>query len=69
MTLKEYISELQKIEEKYPDIQLVYSSDAEGNRFEEVFYTPSLGHFEDAEFIEKDSEDFEDREINAVCIN
>jgi UDP-N-acetylglucosamine 2-epimerase len=63
MKLKDYIKKLQEIADKHPNLTVVYAADDEGNRFSEVFYDPSYGHF--------DGESFEngDKKINAVCVN
>lgn len=55
-------------------MDVIYSTDAEGNGFDYVHYTPSIGYLtEDRDFI-NDEEDLEYLEIsvddfNAVCIN
>lgn len=76
MTLKEYIATLTVIEKEHPDLILVYSSDSEGNSFEEVYYSPTIGKFEDGEFRTYTGEEGEDEEdyvdlsdVNAVCLN
>lgn len=40
MTLKEYISDLQKILEEHGDLKLIYSSDDEGNSYHRVGSSP-----------------------------
>ena len=75
MTLKEYVENLNEFVKENPealDYIVVYSSDDEGNSYGRVHYTPSIGQYEDYEFIHVES--FEDREMdgedaNAVCIN
>jgi hypothetical protein len=64
MTLKEYIKELKKLEKLYPNAQLVYSSDDEGNSFEKVHMGPTAGMFEGREF-----GGCKPDEVNAICIN
>ena len=47
MTLKEYMRVLKKIAKEYgTDLEVVYSKDDEGNKFELVHYSPSVGKFE-----------------------
>jgi hypothetical protein len=75
MTLKEYIENLNEFVKENPEALeyiVVSSSDDEGNSYSPVYYTPSIGQYEDHEFIHV--ENFEDREMddedtNAVCIN
>ena len=43
MTLQTYIKKLQEICDKYPKAEVIYSSDDEGNDYQEVFYDPSIG--------------------------
>lgn len=77
MTLEEYIENLIEFAKENPEtlsMEVIYSSDDEGNEFRYVHYTPTLGYLnEDLEFF-NDGEDLEDQEIrkddfNAVCIN
>jgi hypothetical protein len=79
------ISELQEIRAKHGNLPLVYSVDDEGNSFHEVYYSPSLGHynkkcneFSNEEGISEQREECiaggydineDDYKINALCIN
>lgn len=66
--LSAYIDNLKDILEEYGDLDIVYAKDEEGNGFNEVCYTPSVGYYEDREFTSiLDVRD--DKKINAVCIN
>jgi hypothetical protein len=75
MTLKEYIENLNEFVKENPEAleyEVVTSADDEGNYYNPVHYTPSMGLFEDGEFTHQDN--FEECEIdnedaNAVCIN
>lgn len=72
MKLKEYINNLTKELEKYPDLDVVYAIDSEGNRFHKVSFSPSIGHYNKNDFTQ--IENFEDyqlteKDINAICIN
>ena len=71
MKLKEYIKELQNIEKEHGgNLDVVYSSDAEGNSYDKVYYTPSVGNYNDREWVSLDNdEDFGDRKVNAVIVN
>jgi hypothetical protein len=66
MKISEMIVNLVEVLEKWGDLDVVYSSDEEGNSFHKVAYTPSVGFFKDNEF---DSTEEGDEETNAVCIN
>ena len=84
MILSEYIKGLKEILESNGDLEVVYSVDDEGNSFNEVFFSPSIGHyiFEDREYYDENSilerneeidmdEDSTETKlhINAVCVN
>ena len=67
MTLKKYLSYINKIVKKYPEalkMVVVYAIDDEGNSFHKVPYEPSIGRYEDNEF-DGDSS----KEHNAICVN
>jgi len=66
MKLKEYIKNLQNLVDENPEAanyKVVYGIDSEGNGFDTVHHTPSLGNFKDGEF------DQESKNKNVVCIN
>ncbi len=78
MKLFEYIEELKRManeNSKILNYNVVFAGDDEGNNFDEVNYTPTIGVFTDeGEFFT--SGDFEDEDlgmdeadINAICIN
>ena len=78
MKLKEFLDNLNKLVKDHPEyleLDVITSKDAEGNGFEEVYYEPSVGVFDDDEYVPSNSEDFEeeyeytDKDINAICIN
>lgn len=56
--------------EKHGDLELICSSDDEGNKYNEVMYSPAIGIFFDKEFTPLDDSD---KNILAkpthVCIN
>jgi hypothetical protein len=66
MKLKEYITVLKDIEKTHPDVEVVCSSDDEGNTFSKVHYHPTLGHFDGHDWRLCASDG---GEVNAVCIN
>ena len=75
MTLENYVRGLTEFIKNNPQLKdciVIYAKDEEGNCFEEVFYTPTKGYYEDREFIEKQvfaDLGMEEEDINAVCIN
>ena len=78
MKLKEYIEGLQVLVDKHGDLDVVYSSDAEGNSHHSVDWGPSLGNFDPSEnqFIHAEEADWykeynevDEMPINAVLIN
>lgn len=72
MKIKDYIKKLQELAEKYPDASVVYSKDDEGNSFHLCQFSPSLGNFENDEWIADDGTDEFKNEyggVNAICLN
>lgn len=71
MKFKEWIEELNKFLKENPEIEnyeVITAVDPEGNGYYEVDYLPTIGQFEEGEFISK--EDVEYCETpNAVCVN
>jgi len=73
MKLRDYIKELQQVDEKYMDLEVVYSSDDEGNNYQKV----NPGNITPCEFFSLeeysldlvDAEDTEPSKYNAVIIN
>lgn len=69
MTLNEYIVHLKAVaKEGHGNKEVVYAADDEGNNFQKIFYTPSVGVFKDR----GGHGDFDSEakgKPNAVCIN
>lgn len=69
MKLKDYINHLLEIKKKYGgELECIYSSDDEGNYFEPVYFTPTVGCFDvdgDGMF----DTDATKEEVNCVCVN
>lgn len=59
MKMKQYAQLIIDIAKKYPDAEVLYSSDDEGNRFSTVVYAPSYDTFEM----------MNGEEVKGVCIN
>lgn len=73
MLLNKYYAILTKLIEDNPqalDMEVITSSDDEGNSYTPVIYEPCLGHYgaDDAEFTEE-TECPKSNKINAVCLN
>lgn len=76
MKLKEYAELINKIANRYPNLEVIYSKDDEGNDFQEVVYEPSIGYFEDNEYSAFSNSVTTDENVilneescNAICIN
>mgnify|MGYP001559547358 FL=1 len=70
MKLKNYIKQLQEICDKYPNLNVIYSSDEEGNNYDYVAFGPTICHYKDCELTaEADFEEFGIKKPNAVIIN
>jgi hypothetical protein len=67
MKLKEYVKNLNDLLEQMPetaDFDVVTSRDDEGNGYNIVHYSPSVGSFDP-----EDKDFTEEKELNAVCVN
>lgn len=42
MKLKEYAKTIQQLAQEHPNMEVVYSSDDEGNSFNKIYFTPSV---------------------------
>ena len=75
MKLKEFLANINQFVRDNPEaleLNVVTSTDAEGNGYDLVYYTPTKGIFFHGEFIS--TEEYEmygkkESETNAVCIN
>lgn len=73
MTLKEYFELLQEFIKEHPEAleyEVISSKDDEGNGYNRIYYSPTLGSFNGDDF-STELEDLEEGNlpINAVCIN
>jgi len=77
MKLKKYLESLNKLAKDHPeslDLDIIYASDDEGNSFNPVNFTATMGHvLEDGDGYILHRSDInsldEDQSINAVCLN
>lgn len=68
MKLKEYLDALNEIVKENPkalEFEVISSIDEEGNGYNEVFYTPSSGTYNEGEFATATNKN----EHNSICIN
>jgi len=66
MKASELIKNLQKLIEEHGDLNLVYSTDDEGNSFDEVGFNPSFGVYDKEE---KTYRMVGEKDVNVFCIN
>jgi len=75
MKLKEYLSELNAMvanDSSILEMEVVMSSDSEGNSFHKVGYTPTIGHFSRGDFLPSSQFEEEERpmtDVNSICLN
>ena len=73
MKLTKYIEKLQELLKEHGDLELIYSSDDEGNNYSKVHYEPSLVNYiaSDREVIHDDDlEEWDESEYQKViCVN
>lgn len=73
MKLTKYIEKLQELLEEHGDLELIYSSDDEGNNYNKVNYEPSLANYiaSDREVIHDDDleEWYESDYQKVICVN
>lgn len=75
MKLKEFLDDLNekvKLDPKLLELEVVASSDDEGNWYNSVYFTASTGNFDNGEFVpESDFKDcgFKKSDLNAICVN
>lgn len=67
MKLKEYAMYIAKLVERHPDAIMVFSSDDEGNNYDEVRFNPTTGQFSGREFIPNDGT--KKFKVTAICVN
>ena len=82
MKLSKFIERCQEILDEHGDLDVIYSSDEEGNCYDEVYFPPSAGHYEQGDWICEDHiEEFKKSiegvhgsetvswDVNAICVN
>ena len=71
MKVSDLIKRLQVLEKEYGDVQVITSSDDEGNSYSPIFYAPTPGNFDDDyNFITQDMTNPDEQiNVNAICVN
>lgn len=72
MKLKDYMKGLNDFLIEHPEsaeFTVVTSSDDEGNSYNEVYFSPSIGQYEDREFQTEEYDPEEEITLNAICVN
>lgn len=70
MTLKEYAKQVQHFAELYPDAQVIYAIDDEGNAFHPVHGgCGGMVYYNERDHALYDKEEMIDTEPNAFCVN
>ena len=75
MKFREYLQNLNALAKSKPEtleFEVVTSRDDEGNGFNQVYYGPGVGNFEDGDFVGEDDlgePEYEGAVVNAVCVN
>ena len=68
MKASEYLEHFKKLVERYGDLELVYIHDDEGNCYQKLVYTPSIGIFKGEFYGDMEEMDEHDKP-NCICIN
>ena len=73
ITLTTYIEKLQELLQEHGDLELIYSSDVEGNNYDNLSYLPSIVNYNSVwkEVIsDEDLEEYDESEYSkAICVN
>ena len=71
MKFKDYVKNLNELLEQRPEtaeFTVVTARDDEGNGYNQVYYTPSVGIHTDDDFETEDVDEDQDA-VNAICVN
>lgn len=72
MKLKDYIKNLNDIISNNPETaeyDVIYSIDSEGNEFHNIYYSPTVGYYDDGEFVPEEQFEDDGFVVNSVCVN
>lgn len=71
MNIKEYSEVIQGLASLFPNAEIIYSKDDEGNNYKPVHFYPAAGRYIDGEFQVFGDADIiiTSKEVNAICVN
>lgn len=73
MKLTKYIEKLQELLNKHGDLELIYSSDDEGNSYDRIAYLPNIVYFDmnnRERICSEDLEEWDESDYQKViCVN
>ena len=69
MKLKDYAEHINNLTKEYPELDVIYASDSEGNSFHRLLFTPTIGTFPNGEFKQISKDDVTGTTPTVVCIN
>jgi len=72
MTFKDYLEECNTLAKDRPeclDLDVAYAKDDEGNGYQLVHYTPSVGYLDDGEFETENVDEEDSPTPNVVLLN
>lgn len=73
MKLTTYIEKLQELLVEHGDLELIYSTDDEGNEYRKLYYDPGVVNYIESDYCiihEDDIEEYDESEYQKViCIN
>ena len=65
-TVKDLIKELKALD---PNLPVIYAIDEEGNGFDYLYHSPTIGWIDDNKDFYSDGDDKPDGAIKCVCVN
>lgn len=73
MKLTKYIEKLQELLNEHGDLEIIYSTDDEGNEYRKLYYDPSVVNYIESDYCiihEDDLEEWDESEYQKViCVN
>lgn len=73
MKLQQYIEKLQELLKEHGDLELIYSTDEEGNEYRKLHYYPGVVNYIESDYCiihEEDLEEWDESDYQKViCVN
>jgi hypothetical protein len=72
MKLKEFLDNLNRLAEVQPEaleLEVITSMDDEGNGYNPVYYSPTMGNFDGCDFSQINEDEQGPEDANAICVN